>query len=205
MTMINLQDVANAVAKFSEIPDKSQWKTTTSHVFKLGLAQVLSGKNKLKWIEIGAAQGHTTHFLSSMAKTIFSIDIDKKNCEMIEGLGHENVTVADWDLYSSKFEDYMKKNNFDAAVIDAIHDEHHANIDIQNCINAGVKTFVFDDYGAFAGVKKAVDDFISSLEDKNTQYTVSYIGMPPGTLYPNTQFQVLSDWEGIVIQIKEEK
>jgi len=195
---INNDDVFHSIQVLEKIPDKSEWKTTTSKVFKVNLAQFFNKKEKQDWIELGAAQGHTTSFISGLANKILSIDYDKKNCKLINDLGLSNVETSVADLYSTEFQDFMESNVFNVAVIDAIHDEEHVAIDIANCVSAGIKTFIFDDYGMFPGVKKAIDDFISSL----TISKITYIGMPPGTYYPNTQNKVLQDWEGIIVEIE---
>ena len=195
---IDNSDIFKSMQSLEKIPDKSEWKTTTSKVFKVNLAQFFYKKQKQNWIELGSAQGHTTTFIANLANEVLSIDYDEKNCSLIDELKIPNVKTSSIDLYSEKFRDFMKNNRFEIAVIDATHDEKHVGIDISNCINAGVKTFIFDDYGMFPGVKKAIDNFIDSAEVLRT----NYIGMPPGTHYPNTQNKVLQDWEGIIVNIK---
>lgn len=198
---VNSGDVFNAITRLNTIPDKIEWKTTTSKLFKVNLIQNIFNKNKMKWIEIGGAQGHTTQILSSIAESVVSVDYDNENCKKIDELGMSNVITKSLDLYSVDFKNFMKENKFDAAFIDAIHDEEHVNIDIENCRNAGVKLFVFDDYGGFTGVKAAVDNFITSLENNNTQHKVTYVGMYPGAIFNNTHYKVLQNWEGVIVEL----
>ena len=198
---VNLIDIGNCIENLGKIPDKHQWKTTTSKLFKVNLLQMLCNREKMKWIELGSAQRHTTLILSSIAESVLSIDFDDENCKKVDALGMSNVTSKPFDLYGSDFEDYMKKNIFDAAFIDAVHDEEHVNIDIQNCRNAGVRLFVFDDYGGFEGVRSAVDNFILSLKNDNIEHRVTYVGMYPGGVYNNTNYKVLQNWEGIVVEL----
>lgn len=200
---VNLEDVFNAIKSLNLVPDKHQWKTTTSKLFKINLLQLLTKKSKMKWIELGGAQGHTTLILSYIAETVLSIDFDDENCKKINALGKENITTKAFDLYDEDFKNYMKENKFDAAFIDAIHDEEHVKIDISNCVNAGVKLFVFDDYGGFEGVRSAVNNFIISLEKDKIHHRVSYVGMHPGALFNNTHYKVLQDWEGVIIELIE--
>ena len=197
----NLEDISISIKNLNTIPDKHQWKTTTSKLFKVNLLQFLFNRDKMKWIELGAAQGHTTSILSSVADSVIAVDIDDENCKKIESLGMSNITTKSFDLYSSDFEDYMKENKFDAAIIDAFHDEEHVNIDINNCRNAGVGLFIFDDYGGFAGVRLAVDNFIVNLEKENIQHSITYIGMYPGAIFNNTSYKVLQNWEGIIVEL----
>ena len=198
---VNLENILDAIENLNTVPDKHQWKTTTSKLFKVNLLQFLFNKNKMKWVELGSAQGHTTMILSSVAESVLAIDFDNENCKKIEALGISNIETKSFDLYSSTFEDFMKKNKFDAALIDAVHDEEHVNTDISNCRNAGVKLFVFDDYGGFAGVRLAVDNFISSLEKNNIQHRVTHVGLFPGGMFNNTSYKVLQNWEGIIVEL----
>ena len=198
---VELKDITTCIEKLNRIPDKHQWKTTTSKLFKVNLLQLLSNRNKMKWIELGSAQGHTTLILSSIADTVVSVDFDDENCKKIEELGMNNVTTKSFDLYSTDFEDYMKESKFNAAFIDAIHDEEHVSIDIKNCRNAGVELFVFDDYGGFQGVRSAVDNFIASLKNDNVKHRVTYVGMYPGGVYENTHYKILQNWEGIIVEL----
>ena len=198
---VNSNDVFNAIKRLNTVPDKHQWKTTTSKLFKVNLLQNTFNKNKMKWIEIGGAQGHTTLILSSIAESVVSVDYDNENCKKIDELGMSNVITKSFDLYSPDFKNFMKENKFDAAFIDAIHDEEHVNIDIENCINSGVSLFIFDDYGGFEGVRKAVNDFIASLKKNNTQHQVTYVGMYPGAIFNNTHYKVLQDWEGVIVEL----
>jgi len=198
---VNLKDTLCAIEKLNTIPDKHQWKTTTSKLLKVNLLQMMFNKHKMNWIELGGAQGHTTLILSSIAESVVSVDFDNENCKKINDLEMSNVSTETFDLYSSDFEDYMKIHNFDAAFIDAVHDEDHVSIDINNCRNAGVSLFVFDDYGGFPGVKLAIDNFIANLEKNKIMHRVTYIGMYPGGIYNNTHYRVLQDWEGIVVEL----
>ena len=89
----------------------------------------------------------------------------------------DNVKAESFDLYSDVFKNYMNENTFDAAFIDAVHDEEHVKIDIENCRNAGVSLFVFDDYGGFPGVRSAIDQFIDGLKEDDVKHNVTHVGM----------------------------
>ena len=197
----SLEDISKAIKILNTVPDKQQWKTTTSKLFKVNLLQLMQGSAKTKWIELGGAQGHTTLILSHIAESVISIDFDDENCKKIEELGMSNVKTEAFDLYGDTFKEYMNENKFNAAFIDAVHDKEHVAIDIENCKNAGVSLFVFDDYGGFPGVRSAIDEFIAGLKKDNIRHNVSYIGMYPGTVYSNTQYKVLQNWEGIIVEL----
>ena len=57
---------------------------------------------------------------------------------------------------------------------------------------------VFDDYGLFPEVKKAIDEYISD----GIFELITYLGQPVGTKFPKTLNVTLKDWEGIVCQVK---
>lgn len=198
ITDINLKET---IARLQAVPDKDTWKTTTTRIFKLNIAQFLCRKPKKKIVELGAAQGHTSYFISPLASKVLAIDYDQKNCDLIKDLKCDNVDVLQEDLYSSEFTAYMKNQQFDVAIIDAVHVYDNVKKDISNAKLAGVKDFIFDDYGAFPDVKRAVDEFINDEIKNNRKVTSFVIGMPPGSNYPNTSFQILKDWEGIIVSI----
>ena len=56
--------------------------------------------------------------------------------------------------------------------------------------------FIFDDYGLFPEVKKAIDEYIEAKIFKG----LTKIGHPKGTFYPTTQNKILKDYEGIICQ-----
>ena len=203
MDILSTQDIILAVNNLAQIPDKTKWKTTTSKIFKLSLLQYLNNRPKMSWVELGAAQGHTTHVLSCIAKNVLSVDRVEENCAKIRNFKHQNVEVISLDLYGDNFSKLMSNSNFDAAIIDAIHETQNVLVDIENCKLANVKLFVFDDYGAFKGVKAAVDSFILDLESKNIDHRVTFAGMPPGSYFPNTGFKILQDWEGIIVELND--
>ncbi len=198
---ITKEDIQKALKAVVDIPDKTEWKTTTSKVFKIGLLQYLAYRPKISWIELGAAQRHTSHVLSYIAKNVLAVEILEENCAKIKNLGHQNVDVVSLDLYDDYFPEFMSNSNFGAAIIDAVHKTQNVLTDIESCKLASVKLFVFDDYGAFEEVRIAVDSFISDLKSKNVNHRVSFIGMPPGSFFPNTTFKTLQDWEGVIVEL----
>jgi hypothetical protein len=199
--MLKNEEVLHAAASIFSVPDKAEWKTTTSRWFKLNLLQSFCMHDKMNWVELGAAQGHTTILLSKIAKSVFSIDVRQENVDAIDCLQMQNVKSSNVDLYSQEFKTLMSNSEYDAAIIDAVHDYDSVSCDISNCLNAGVRVFVFDDYGAFPEVKKAVDEFISKASEQGCLLNTSCIGLPPGTSFPNTMFKTLVDWEGIIVRI----
>ncbi len=201
MSLVTEQDIQESMKRLKTIPDKSTWKTTTSHVFKLNIAQYLSNKDKKKVIEFGAAQGHTTFFISPLVDDIVSIDFNYDNCRSIDDLKCTNVRSMCVDLYDKNFLSLFSGTKFDLVIIDAIHTYENVKIDIQNAKELGIKEYIFDDYGSFPEVKRAIDEFIETLKNEGKAFQVQRIGMPPGSYFSNTIFKILADWEGVIITL----
>ena len=163
--------------------------------------QYLTGKPKKHLLEIGGAQGHTTCVIAPLVSKLVSIDFRPENCEAIENLGFDNVEALNHDLYDPEFREAMSTREFDLAIIDAVHTEDCVSYDIESALQCGVKTFVFDDFGAFEEVRAAVKKWMASLSKTATPFSIHYIGLPPGTQFGNTSFEALLDWEGIIVDL----
>ena len=88
--------------------------------------------------------------------------------------------------------------DIDVVFIDCVHDYHHIKSDIDNSINSFNKPIlVFDDYGLFPELKKAIDEYIERGQLK----LLKYIGDYSGTIYPKTQHKILKDREGLICQV----
>ena len=57
---------------------------------------------------------------------------------------------------------------------------------------------IFDDYGLFPDIKKAIDEYI----DSGTFEVLAYVGHQKGTIIPKTQNKILKHFEGIICQVK---
>ena len=56
------------------LPDKTEYKNTTSHKFKKDLMGFCKDKNIDNALEIGANHGHTTNILSYIANKVYAVD-----------------------------------------------------------------------------------------------------------------------------------
>ena len=82
--------------------------------------------------------------------------------------------------------------------IDCVHDYKHVKSDIDNSIKKFNKPLiVFDDYGLFPEIKKAVDEYI----EKDVLKVEKYLGQPTGTRYEKTMNKILKDWEGLICSV----
>ena len=82
--------------------------------------------------------------------------------------------------------------------IDCVHDYKHVKSDIDNSIKTFNKPLiVFDDYGLFPEIKKAVDEYI----EKDVLKVEKYLGQPTGTRYEKTMNKILKDWEGLICSV----
>ena len=66
-------------------------------------------------------------------------------------------------------------------------------MNIENCLKIDKECYIiFDDYGMFEDVKRAIDEYVESKKLK----FVKYIGEPAGSdCRPG---KILKDWEGII-------
>ena len=106
-----------------------------------------------------------------------------------------NITYKVMDVYKEKW----NFNNVGVVLIDCFHDYKHVKKDINNALQLGKNIiFLFDDYGLFPEVKRAIDEFIMEGKLK----LIKKIGHYKGAIYPKTQNKILKDREGIICLFK---
>jgi len=154
----------------NSLPDKKEYKNTTSHKFKRDLMSFFEDKQINNALEIGANHGHTTKVLSHIANKVYAIDWLTENIEYIKEVNKDrsNVVVIQGDAYeNSTYKDINCK--FDLVFIDCIHVYENVIADINRALEYFDKSkgmyLVFDDYGhphpTTQQVKKAIDDSIN--------------------------------------------
>lgn len=175
------------------IPDKKDFKNTTSLKFKKGLIEYFKDLNLNRCIEVGTHVGYTTRILSFLFNEIITLEIHMPNITEAQKINKDrsNITFMHGDAYSSDWD----IPNSDASFIDCVHTYNAVKYDIENSLKKGVKYLIFDDYGLFSEVKRAVDDFISQYPDTST----TGIGEPPGSKFRDGR--EFKDWEGIIIKL----
>jgi len=185
----------------SGIPDKRQRKSTTSLVFKKDLWDFLS-KNKFSVaLEIGTAQGFTTRIISQFVSKMYTIDNNMDTINSAEKNNEkycDNITYIYGDAYDRKFRD-MDIDKIDLCFIDAVHDYKHVMYDIGTAIHqsSNALTIVFDDYGMYPEVKKAIDDLVKQGAMDVVQKIGEVAGQSPRA------GKTLKDSEGIICSGKE--
>ena len=181
-----------------DIPDKVESKTTTSRKWKADLIDFFN-KEKYKQftsLEVGSSLGHSTRMLSHLFKEVTPLDNLAERHERSKKLNHDrnNINYRVMDVYREPW----NFEQIDVVFIDCVHDYHHIKSDIDNSINSFNKPIlVFDDYGLFPELKKAIDEYI----ERDQLKLLKYIGDYSGTIYPKTQHKVLKDREGLICQV----
>ena len=176
-----------------KIPDKYESKTTTSLKWKADLIDFFSDKKyKTKNIlEVGSSLGASTHILSYLFNHVTALDnLAERHTKSKElNKDRNNITYKVMDVYREKW----NFKNIDIVFIDCVHDYNHVKKDINNAIsNFNSPILVFDDYGLFPEIKKAIDEYIREGKLK----LIKRIGHYPGNIFPKTQYKVLKDREG---------
>ncbi len=181
------------------LPDKTESKTTTSLKWKSDFIDYFRDEKyrEMKILEIGSSNGSSTRILSFLFKEVTAIDTLSERHIRSSKLNYDrdNIEYLVMDVYRQTW-DFKP---MDVVFIDCVHDYSHVRSDIDNTISSFDKPIiVFDDYGLFPEVKRAVDEYIEGgvLELK------TYLGMPAGTFYAKTQHKILQDWEGLICQVK---
>ena len=151
------------------IPDKSEYKETTSLKFKKDVIEFFSKSefSDKTVLELGTNHGHTTRVLSFLFKKVITMDWrEEPNLRMAKELNkdRDNITYVQKDLYNDK---WNIDDKIDVFFIDCVHDFDNVYNDIINCSNLSndISYFIFDDYGLGhhyknGGVKSAVDKFV---------------------------------------------
>ena len=191
------------------IPDKSEYKETTSLKFK---EDVMNFFNKSEFkdktvLELGTNHGHSTRVLSFLFKKVITMDWrEEPNLRMARELNQDrdNIVYIQKDLYKDKWESAEK---IDVFFIDCVHDFDNVYSDITNCssISNDLSYFIFDDYGFGeyyhgGGVKSAVDKFSNTNNGFNI---IKNIGHSSGeTIREGKPFL---DSEGVICKYENKK
>lgn len=177
----------------NKVPEKHQYRNTTSKKFKLDLYNFFDKPEfkELSCMEIGCAKGHTTLILSKLFKQVYAInDRDtseaQKFCNSNESC---NVEFFSQDVYKYGLPDAV----VDVIMIDAIHTYEAVKMDIENSLklrSKNKKYLIFDD----TGISPEVLNIVKEKCDQNILQLITPIGCTPGDVF----HRKLYDREGLI-------
>ena len=183
---------------FKDIPDKREYKNTTSLKFKEDLIDAFQDiGQEYTCLELGTNHGHTTRILSFLFKHVVTLDwLEEPNLRMAKELNQDrdNITYIQKDVYESWSD--LNLPMFQVALIDCGHEYGHLVSDINNCIQFGAESqyMIFDDYGIPGyGVKQAIDNQIKTIPGLNK---IADIGEKAGD--EPRPGKILLDTEGVI-------
>lgn len=184
----------------ANIPDKTEYKNTTSIKFKEDLISFFKDKKLSTCLEIGTNHGHSTHLLSYLFDHVYTIDLYKKNIDKAKEFNkdRDNITYITGDAYDRN--NYVQVPNIDVAFIDCIHHYGPVLFDIQTSLNKTSKDgmyIIFDDYGhpKLTEVHAAVEEAVRQGLKREC-----FIGEEPGfTFKKDTDPTTLIHKEGVIL------
>ena len=151
----------------NNLPDKTEYKNTTSRKFKSDLISFFKDKNLSVCLEIGTNHGHTTHVLSHLFEHVYTIDLHQSNIDIARKVNSDrsNINYITGDAYIAS--NYKNVPIIDVAFIDCMHTFEGVFTDIQTalskCGENGIY-LIFDDYahptstGVYEAIEHAIDE-----------------------------------------------
>lgn len=115
-------------------------------------------------LELGTHYGYTTRFFSEIFNHVVAVDVNPYMLGVNQTLNCDrtNITYVNKDLYSDTWDD-LRQYNVDVVFLDAVHKYDCVVGDIANILSlSNVKYILFDDYGSWYDVYKAVNFYIDS-------------------------------------------
>lgn len=182
----------------TNIPDKTEFKSTTSRKFKQDLINFFQDKKLKTCLEIGTNHGWTARILSSLFEEVHTIDYYESNITEAKKNNSDrtNIVYYTGDAYNRNM--YISMPLIEVAFIDCIHTYDHVLFDINTCLEK-IDTskgmyFIFDDFGlpGAPGVNRAI---LQSMEEGLKFET--YIGQEAGYQYNSAS--TLVNHEGIIL------
>jgi len=190
--------------KKCNIPNKPDFVPTTSHKFKLDVYDFFKDFNDKILVEFGTSRGFTSAFCSHFFKEVHTIN-SRDSEETKEYLSdYKNVYQHKFVLGRRGHLHYFDNIPAgDVYVIDAVHAYGAIMADTETVKSHGNKGayLIYDDYGSYPDIKRAVNYLIELKKIK----LIKYIGEDTGWLYgPGTLYgseRILKDKEGVICQI----
>lgn len=151
----------------NNLPDKTEYKNTTSRKFKSDLISFFKDKSLSVCLEIGTNHGHTTHVLSHLFEHVYTIDLHQSNIDIARKVNSDrnNINYITGDAYIAS--NYKNVPIIDVAFIDCMHTFEGVFTDIQTALSKCGKNgiyLIFDDYahptstGVYEAIEHAIDE-----------------------------------------------
>lgn len=185
------------------VPDKTEDKNTTSHLFKHDLIDFFSRpETRIRsCLEIGTNHGWTTKILAQLFNTVTTIDFFENNIENAKKNNKDvsNITYIVGDAYNDFTYETIKDQKFNAVFIDCVHEYDYVIEDINRALTFKHDDepiyLIFDDYGhpESLGVNKAINEAI-----RNGLTIETYLGQDTGYQYNSAS--TLINHEGIILR-----
>lgn len=167
---------------------------TCSDEMRKDVADLFTGKG-YKITEIGAHKGYSTGHLAGIFSHVYALDNSDVWTDFSRQLNRSksNITYIKLDLYA---ESWANLPDCDVAFIDAMHTYDLCKMDINNSIAnfKSLKYIIFDDYGVFEGVRRAVDEGVAA----GLFEIVKFIGL---TDVPSVDGIVKDCHEGVIVRL----
>lgn len=182
------------------LPDKTEYKNTTSLKFKQDLIEFFRDKKLDTCLEIGTNHGHTTFVLSHLFNHVYTIDLHQSNIDKAKAVNTErnNITYITGDAYD--INNYASVPNVDVSFIDCVHTFPAVIKDLETSISKcgpDGMYFIFDDYAhpTSTGVYKAIEHAVTEGLTRE-----AYIGEDKGyTFSKQVTPTILLRREGIIL------
>lgn len=185
----------------SQVEDKNQNPSTTSHQFKRDLWEFFGGFGDKNAVEFGTHKGQTTRIMSYLFNHVYTFNLPG-HFDMAERLNSDrgNITYIGLNLYSTPVDAHIPDvENVSVFLIDAVHtfDAVMSDFTRANWLHQaeGDVYFVFDDYGLYREVWQAVNQLMLTRRLER----VKYIGHPPHHVFAGER--KLDDYEGIICKL----
>ena len=189
-----------------DVPDKQyRWKGTTSLKWKKDLYTFAKDRNFENVLELGTNYGWTSYLASFISKQVYTVEYNQDTFHHAKEVckDRDNITFILGDAYKDEtYRDIPKE--FDAVIIDCIHDYSHVKKDIRRALSYQKKDspiyLIFDDYShpTAKGVREAIDEFTI----KNKIFRVHYIGHSEGHIIhrnDESHFTLIGP-EGLIVE-----
>jgi hypothetical protein len=177
--------------------DNDVW--TCSEKMRYDIYDFFKNKSHFRIAELGSHKGYTTRILSNIFSYVYSVDNSatcinfNKNFNKLQ----RNVEYVNLDIYNNSWE--ALPDNIEVTFIDALHTYEACKSDIINSLKrfTNLQYIVFDDYGVWKGVKKAVDEFMNNGRLVFERFIgINNVPGPKGLIYKNVN-------EGIICRVNK--